>query len=687
MTCTKLKSIRMMVVRMNHRHSVSSDRSLTRDHGMRGGMNRFRSFAFLCLLLLLFALLVPRYALAQGQGSIPGSAGGLGGITGVENLNTTSISVQVRGADGSKLSSMAIVNLSNSIGKLVRSQTTFGSQTVFQVGAGAYVVEVEAFGYEKVRLQTEVSSASPHQVVVVTLKPDSAGGLNYVTAAGVALSPKAQKELAKAVESFQANRFDEAIRRLDTAHQLAPTHPDIIYLLGMVYEKKNDFASARKYWDEALQADPRHVSSLLACGDMLLRRDDVAGARKYLDKAVEAAPNSWRAHSLLATALLRQNSYAEAVTHAERAMDLGKGQASSALLILGQALAAERQNDQAIAALKDYLASKPPDQQAQAVQKLIARLKDAPSAPAGATVGGVTASFENVPLAADVPDLSPTAAALRWLPANVDDAVPPVDPGVSCSLDDILKNTSARVTALPVLVDRYTATEVVHHEDVNNAGYADHVENLSFNYLASIRELKSKFGEFIDVQEYRNGSTGNEMFPNQMASTGLPSIVLIFHPWLISDFDMKCEGLSRGPTGFAWQVYFSQKKDKESRIRQYRMGGHVFPVALKGRAWIDANTFQVVRLETDLREPRQDFRLSAEHLVMEYGPVHFKSRKEVLWLPASAEYYELFRGHRFHRRHTYSDYILFSIDDKQKIGEPPREKTAADVTNEKKSSN
>ena len=645
-------------------------------------MKQFPWFIRLCALALWSLLLLPKVVPAQ-QGP-----GGLGGFTGVESINTTSIIVQVHGADGSKLNSLAIVNLTNALGQLVRSQTTFGSQTVFQVGAGAYTVEVEAFGYEKARVQAEVSSASPNRVVVVTLKPDTTGGLSYVAATRVSLSPKAQKELTKAIQSFQANRFDDATRRLEAAHQLAPTHPDIIYLQGVVYEKKNDFASARKYWDQAIQADPRHVSSLLACGDMLLRQDDVAGARNYLDKAVEAAPSSWRAHNLLATALLRQNSYAEAVTHAERALELGKGQANSnsSLLILGQALAAERQNVQAIAALKDYLASKPPEQQAQAVQQLIARLKDAPSAPAGPTVGGVTASLDNAPLAADVPDAPLSPAVLHWLPPNVDDAVPPAEPGIACSLDDVIKNASARVKELPLLVDRYTATEVVHHEDMNNSGYPENVVNLSFNYLASIRELKSKFGQFIDVQEYRNGSTGNEMFPNQMASTGLPSIVLIFHPWLISDFDLKCEGLSRSRSGFAWQVRFSQKKDKDSRIRQYRIGGHVYPVALKGRAWIDANTYQIVRLETDLREPRPDLRLSAEHLVMEYGPVHFKVRKEVLWLPSSAEYYAIFRGRRFHRRHSFTEYILFVVENEEKISEPPKEKTVVGVNDENKPS-
>jgi tetratricopeptide (TPR) repeat protein len=620
------------------------------------------------------------WALAQTPGS-------LGGILGPESVNTTSIAVQVRKPDGSKLNTMAIVNLSNPMGQMIRSQTTFGTQTVFQVGAGSYVVEVEAFGYEKVRVQTEVSSASPNQVVTVTLKPDSSSGVNFVAPASVALPPKAQKEVARGVENFQSNRFDEAIRRLESAHQIAPDHPDVVYLLGVIYEKKNDLPTARKYWDQAIQLSPTHLSSLLACGESYLRQSDADGARKYLDKAVEVAPNSWRAQNLLAAALLRQKAYAEAVTHAQRAIELGKEQASAALLVLGQALAAEGQKDQAIAALKDYLASKPPEQQAQAVQKLIARLSEGPNSPTRATVGGVTTAVADAGLGSDIPDAPMTASVLHWLPPSVDDSVPPVEPGVSCPLDEVLKNVTSRVKELPVVVDRYAATEVLHHEDMNAAGYADQAENLSFNYVASVREIENKYGQFLDVQEYRNGSTGTEMFPKQMASVGLPAIVLIFHPILIPDFEMKCEGLSRAHGNFAWQVYFRQRTDKESRIRRYRVGGHVYAVALKGRAWIDANNFQVVRLETDLREPHPELRLNAEHLVMEYGPVMFKQRNEELWLPASADYYAVLRGQRFHRRHSFTNYVLFSVENQEKIGEPPKEKTSATPPDDKKISN
>jgi hypothetical protein len=324
---------------------------------------------------------------------------------------------------------------------------------------------------------------------------------------------------------------------------------------------------------------------------------------------------------------------------------------------------------------------------ADAAQNMIGRLKNVGSTSAEAGTPLVDLSTTNSGNGGDAADAPLTGAALGWLPPDVDSAIPPVEPAVACSLDDVLKKTQARVQELPEVVDRYTATENLHHEDVNNAGYAESVADMSFNYLASVRDIKSdKYGEALDVQEYRNGSTGTEMFPNHFASVGLPSIVLIFHPLLIHDFEMKCEGLSRAHGNFAWQVYFRQRADRESRIRRYRIAGTSYPIALKGRAWIDANTFQIVRLETDLREAHPDLRLIAEHLVMEYGPVTFKSRSEQLWLPTSAEYYAVRRGKRFHQRHSFTNYILFSVEDKQKIGEPPKQKATADTPPEKKSS-
>jgi hypothetical protein len=46
-----------------------------------------------------------------------------------------------------------------------------------------------------------------------------------------------------------------------------------------------------------------------------------------------------------------------------------------------------------------------------------------------------------------------------------------------------------------------------------------------------------------------------------------------------------------------------------------------------------------------------------------------------LWLPQSAEVFFDWKGRRIHRRHSFSDYLLFAVEDKQHISAPKSEAT------------
>jgi hypothetical protein len=148
--------------------------------------------------------------------------------------------------------------------------------------------------------------------------------------------------------------------------------------------------------------------------------------------------------------------------------------------------------------------------------------------------------------------------------------------------------------------------------------------------------------------------------------------MLIFHPYNALNFEMTCEGLTHWNGKPAWQVHFRQRPDKPNTMRAYRLGmdGPSYPVALKGRAWILADSYQVARLETDLIAPVPEIKLFADHTAIEYGPVRFQKRNVEMWLPQSAEVFYDWRGKRIHRRHSFSNYLLFAVDEKQRISDP-----------------
>jgi len=135
---------------------------------------------------------------------------------------------------------------------------------------------------------------------------------------------------------------------------------------------------------------------------------------------------------------------------------------------------------------------------------------------------------------------------------------------------------------------------------------------------------------------------------------------------------MSCEGLANWNGKRAWQIYFRQRADKPNKIRSYRIGLNApsHPIALKGRAWFVADSYQIVGLQTDLIDALPDLRLTVDHANIEYGPVHFSSRGVDMWLPKTAELYCDPKGKRIHRRLSFSNYLLFAVDEKQKISAP-----------------
>jgi hypothetical protein len=256
-----------------------------------------------------------------------------------------------------------------------------------------------------------------------------------------------------------------------------------------------------------------------------------------------------------------------------------------------------------------------------------------------------------------------------WLPPDIDEKASSVEPGAACALDEVMKNAGARIEEFLKNVDRFAATESVKHESINKWGIASDPITRKFDYLVAVQEVKSGL---FNVEEYRSSANSPSEFPDGIETNGLPAMVLIFHPHNAGSFDFTCEGLARWNGGLAWQVHFRQRADRPNTMRKYRLGaqGRSYPVALKGRAWIAADSYQVVRMETQEIAPVPEIRLSADRTAIEYGPVHFKERNLDMWLPQSAEVFTDWRGRRFHRRHSFSKYLLFSVDEKQKISAP-----------------
>jgi tetratricopeptide (TPR) repeat protein len=626
------------------------------------------------LQIILFLIFVPlstaKSLLAQGT---PGNS------SSPDPSQFGSISVTVRDALGASTNSFVLVNLYTLNGQTQASQTLTTATVRFEsVPVGNYIVKVESPGYDEASESVELEGRFPQASVSLVLRPTADPNAKPVALGPPLLAPKVQKELHSGLEAMRAGKLDEARKQLASASHHAPNNPDVNYLLGVLSQQAGDTAAAKGYWEKAVSQFPNHLFSLLALGDATLNQGDLPASKAYLDRALTVDPSSGRAHFLHARVDLQRAAFEPAAQQAQQAIDLDKEDANAARLILAKAQFAQHQHDQAIVTLKALLNATPSDAQAQSAHRILDTLNKTAAEEASHSQETVDALEPRDPAKSSTASLLPPPA--KWMPPDVDEKTPPVKLGVSCPLAKVLSGAGSRVVEFTKAVDHFSATEFLEHQVVDRKGVAISSEDRRFNYLVSIQEIRPGY---LNVDEYRDGSMGYEMFPDGLATVGLPAIILMFHPVNVGDYEMTCEGLGSWQGTPAWQVHFQHRDETRSPIRTYKIDGHVYPVSLKGRAWIAASNFQVVRIETDLRSPMPEIRLLAEHQALDYGPVRFKDRNVQLWLPADTDIYFDYRGRRVHRRHSFSDFLLFSIDDKQKI-ERPKEAAQPAVSSETK---
>jgi len=252
-----------------------------------------------------------------------------------------------------------------------------------------------------------------------------------------------------------------------------------------------------------------------------------------------------------------------------------------------------------------------------------------------------------------------------WVPPDIDLDIPQVAAGTACPLADVLSGAGKRVEELVHNVDKFTATEVVEHQNVDGSGRLGRPEIRKFNYLVSIARQAS--GN-MNVQEYRDGNLGQ--FPDNIATLGTPALVLIFHPHHVNNFNMSCEGLGNWRGRPAWQVRFEERRTNAYSISTMEIGGRSFDLRLRGRAWILADSYQVARLDSDLADDIPQIRLRLQHQEIEYRAVPLPDKKGEIWLPLSTELYMDFRGHRFYRQHSFTNLQFFSVKVQQTFGDP-----------------
>lgn len=282
---------------------------------------------------------------------------------------------------------------------------------------------------------------------------------------------------------------------------------------------------------------------------------------------------------------------------------------------------------------------------------------------------------------------------LRWDPPRVDSRVRAFSATPPCALPEVLKQAGQRAEELVDHLQNFIAHEQIRYDQTESLGMAGPSAVSGIQQIRDVPAEVSFAGKFdyvvdfdkksepLHVRETHTPIEGTEGGDRSaILDKGLPVLALIFHPDLQGDYEMRCEGSTQWKDRAAWVVHFRQIKGKRPRtvtmetateLRGSNPGAtEVRPLSIKGRAWIAADSGQVMHLETNLVEGIPMIELEESASYVDYAPVKFQSQNVEIWLPQFAVAYTDYARRRMIIEHTFSDFQLFSVQTQENIQKP-----------------
>jgi tetratricopeptide (TPR) repeat protein len=186
-----------------------------------------------------------------------------------------------------------------------------------------------------------------------------AGDTSTISVNQLKIPDKARKELDKARSLMEANKLDEASKRVNQALAIAPDFAEALTLRAVLSMTNNRLEEARVDLEKAVQIDPNYAMAYVVLGsdyNALERFDD---AQRVLDRAIAMAPNTWQAYFELSKAALGRGDFRAALRQVNKAQDRNKRDFAPLHLVKAKALLGLRNFREAVSELESYLAKAP----------------------------------------------------------------------------------------------------------------------------------------------------------------------------------------------------------------------------------------------------------------------------------------------------------------------------------------
>jgi Tfp pilus assembly protein PilF len=264
------------------------------------------------------------------------------------------ISVTVRDSSGEAISVPATVKIFKEGMPTDQKEASHGRAFFILRSLGDYTVAVSATGYKPAQKDVSVPVGVRAEVDIYLEREPSSNESEGVPGKPL-LAPKAKEALDKGLQAMSVNKAKEAEKYVDEAAKLAPGHPDVLYVQGVLYLSLHNWAQAQGVLEKASQLEPSNARVLAALGMALTDQGKYDQSIAPLEKSLQLEAGGWETHWALGKSYYYRQQYEQALKTSQQALVESNGKAPQIELLVAQSLTAVGRYEDAARALRDFL--------------------------------------------------------------------------------------------------------------------------------------------------------------------------------------------------------------------------------------------------------------------------------------------------------------------------------------------
>ena len=203
--------------------------------------------------------------------------------------------------------------------------------------------------------------------------------------------------------------------------------------------------------------------------------------------------------------------------------------------------------------------------------------------------------------------------------------------------------------------------EVVTQQKLNAKGHADSTERSQFDYLIMMSGSDQLFQLNESRIESPDAKHKSVLLP-MLTTNGMTTLLLVFHPYYSDAFSFEQgpeQMLQNRPT---IPIHFAHITGRRTPAA-LALRGREFPLELKGTAWLDKSSGEVIQADASLLHDMSDVGLSSLEIHVEYKPETIGS--ETWTLPSKAVVDVTTPKQHWRNTHVFENYKSFSTDAQQ----------------------